>query len=129
MSSEAVKVVVKVLEPIQHNGTNYAPPVIIEMTKPHADQAIEMGVVEMFTGEIPLEVLTKSEGLKVCVEELLMLEACTEEQAIALVEAGFENIDAIQDATIEELVAVKTVGKATATKLKEIAEEFEAVED
>lgn len=129
MSSEAVKVVVKVLEPIQHNGTNYAPPVIIEMTKPHADQAIEMRVVEMFTGEMPLELLNKSEGLKVCVEELLMLEACTEEQAIALVEAGFENIDSIQAATLSSLIAVKTIGDVTAKKLKEIAEEFEAVED
>lgn len=129
MSSEEVKVVVRVLEPIQHNGTNYAPPVIIEMTKPHADQAIEMGVVEMFTGNIPLEEIKDTGNLRVCVEELLMLEACTEEQAIALVEAGFENIDSIQSATIEELVAVKTVGKATATKLKEVAEEFEAVED
>lgn len=93
--------------------------------KSEAQRLIGLGVIAAMSEE------DNDDSTEDALNELVQVEGITKDIAVALVSSGFDSIAKIQNAKVEDLIAlrIKNVGKATAEKFIAFAiENFEVEE-
>jgi len=110
---------------IKKDGVWVRPDSVIEMEKgDEADRLIRLGAATPVDSDIPMDNEPAPNEIEEMVTELSKIDGVNDDLAVRLVEAGFESIASVAEASPEELMAVKGIGKKNCETIQDSAEEL-----
>ena len=112
---------IQTLVTVYHDKVEYAPGTIVEMEDKAGRRLIRLKAAILAEDKISE---ASTSALEEAVEELCKIDGIDEAVAYRLIEAGFESIQSVAEAVVEDLTAIKGIGSKTVVTIQESAEDL-----